>query len=68
MIGITFEGGGTRGSYQIGSYLAFKDCHIRPNGVCGTSIGAFNSAMIAAQCEKPIFFKYLKIKVLILLG
>lgn len=54
MIGITFEGGGTRGSYQIGSYLAFLDCHIRPNGVCGTSIGAFNSAMIAAKQEKEL--------------
>ncbi len=54
MIGITFEGGGTRGSYQIGSYLAFKDCHIRPKGVCGTSIGAFNSAMIAAKQEKDL--------------
>ena len=54
MIGITFEGGGTRGSYQIGSYLAFLDCHIRPNGVCGTSIGAFNAAMIAAKEEKEL--------------
>ena len=54
MIGITFEGGGTRGSYQIGAYLAFLDCHIRPNGVCGTSIGAFNSAMIAAKQEKDL--------------
>ncbi len=54
MIGITFEGGGTRGSYQVGSYLAFLDCHIRPNGVCGTSIGAFNSAMIAAKQEKEL--------------
>ena len=54
MIGITFEGGGTRGSYQIGAYLAFLDCHIRPNGVCGTSIGAFNAAMIAAKEEKKL--------------
>lgn len=54
MIGITFEGGGTRGSYQIGSYLAFLDCHIRPNGVVGTSIGAFNAAMIAAKEEKEL--------------
>jgi len=54
MIGITFEGGGTRGSYQVGSYLAFRDCHIRPNGVCGTSIGSFNGAMIAAKQEKEL--------------
>ena len=54
MIGITFEGGGTRGSYQVGSYLAFKDCHIKPKGVCGTSIGSFNSAMIAAKQEKEL--------------
>ncbi|MBQ9833890.1 MAG: patatin-like phospholipase family protein [Bacilli bacterium] len=54
MIGIAFEGGGTRGSYQIGSYLAFLDCHIKPNGVCGTSIGSFNAAMIAAGQEKEL--------------
>ena len=54
MIGITFEGGGTRGSYQVGSYMAFKHCHIKPHGVCGTSIGAFNGAMIAAKQEKEL--------------
>ena len=54
MIGITFEGGGTRGSYQIGAYLALLDCHIHPKGVCGTSIGSFNSAMIAAHDEKKL--------------
>lgn len=54
MIGIAFEGGGTKGSYQIGSYLAFLDCHYKPDGVCGTSIGAFNAAMIAAGQEKKL--------------
>lgn len=54
MIGITFEGGGTRGSYQVGAYLALLDCHIKPKGVCGTSIGSFNAAMIAAKDEKKL--------------
>lgn len=54
MIGLTLEGGGTRGSYQIGAYYALRDCHIKINGVNGTSIGSFNAAMIAAHQEKEL--------------
>ncbi len=53
-IGISFAGGGVKGSYQIGAYYAFKKCHIKPNGVTGTSIGSFNAAMIAAHKEKEL--------------
>lgn len=47
MIGLALEGGGAKGSYQIGAYYAMKDCGIKFDGFCGTSIGAFNSAMLA---------------------
>lgn len=49
MIGLSLEGGGIKGAYQAGAYLAFKKCHIKFDGVVGTSIGAFNGAMIASN-------------------
>ena len=52
--GIAFAGGGVKGSYQIGAYYAFKKCHIKVNGVTGTSIGSFNAAMVAAHREKEL--------------
>lgn len=54
MIGLALQGGGARGSYQIGAYLALKKTHIKFDGVCGTSIGAFNGAMIASGKEKEL--------------
>ena len=29
MTGLVLAGGGVKGSYQVGSYLAFKKCHIK---------------------------------------
>ena len=40
MVGLALAGGGVKGSYQIGAYMAFKKCHIKFDGVCGTSIGS----------------------------
>ena len=48
MIGLALEGGGVRGSYQAGAYIAFLECGIHFHGVCGTSIGALNGAIIAS--------------------
>ena len=48
MIGLALEGGGVRGSYQAGAYIAFLECGIQFHGVCGTSIGALNGAVIAS--------------------
>lgn len=48
MVGLVLEGGGVRGSYQIGAFIALYDCGIKPDGFVGTSIGAFNAAMLAA--------------------
>lgn len=49
MIGLALEGGGVRGSYQAGAYIAFLECGIKIDGVCGTSIGALNGAIIASK-------------------
>ncbi|WP_429085050.1 patatin-like phospholipase family protein [Brassicibacter mesophilus] len=47
MYGLVLEGGGAKGSYQIGAYKALKDLGIEIKGVAGTSVGAINGAMIA---------------------
>lgn len=54
MIGLALEGGGVRGSYQVGAYFALKHSHIKIDGVSGTSIGSFNGAFIAAKEENEL--------------
>ncbi len=48
MIGLSLEGGGVKGAYQAGAYMAFKKCHIKFDGIVGTSIGSLNGALIAS--------------------
>lgn len=44
--GIVLEGGGAKGSYQIGAWKALKEAGVRIKGVAGTSVGALNGAFI----------------------
>ena len=46
-IGLVFEGGGGKGSYQIGAWKAIRDMGIEPYIKCvsGTSVGALNAAL-----------------------
>ena len=46
MIGIALEGGGAKGSYQVGALKALKKCGIKPKMVAGTSIGSINAALL----------------------
>ncbi len=55
MTGLVLAGGGVKGAYQVGSYLAFKKCGIKINGVVGTSIGSFNAALIASGMEAELY-------------
>lgn len=55
MTGLVLGGGGVKGSYQVGAYLAFKKCGIRIDGVVGTSIGSFNGALIASGMEAELY-------------
>ena len=55
MTGLVLAGGGVKGSYQVGAYLAFKKCGIRIDGIVGTSIGAFNGAMIVSGKVKELY-------------
>jgi len=47
MYGLALEGGGAKGSFEIGVYKALVELGIEISGVVGTSIGAINGAMIA---------------------
>lgn len=44
--GIVLDGGGARGAYQIGAWLALKEAGIQVSAVAGTSVGALNGALI----------------------
>lgn len=44
MYGIVLEGGGARGSYQIGAWKALRELGVPFDGISGTSIGALNGA------------------------
>ena len=44
--GIVLEGGGARGAYQIGAWIALEEAGVKIKGVAGTSVGALNGALI----------------------
>lgn len=46
MYGLVLEGGGSRGSYQIGACKALEELGIEIGAITGTSIGALNGALI----------------------
>ena len=46
---LVLQGGGALGAYQAGVYQALHECGIEPDWVIGTSIGAINAALIAAN-------------------
>ncbi len=68
MVGLALQGGGARGAYQIGAYYAFKKKRIHFDGVCGTSIGAFNGAFIASGKEKELLTFWSNVSVGEILG
>ena len=54
MRGLVLEGGGIKGSYQIGAFYALKRCGIKFDGFVGTSIGSFNAAALACGKYKKL--------------
>lgn len=46
MYGLVLEGGGSRGSYQIGACKAINELGLEIMTVAGTSVGALNGAMV----------------------
>ena len=47
MIGFALEGGGAKGAYQAGAYIALIQNGIKPDIIAGTSIGSLNAALMA---------------------
>lgn len=47
MLGLALEGGGARGAFHIGAVSAFLEHGYEFTSVVGTSIGAFNAALIS---------------------
>lgn len=44
--GIVLEGGGAKGSYQIGAWKALREAGIKIKGIAGASVGSLNGALI----------------------
>lgn len=55
MTGLVLAGGGVKGAYQVGAFLAFKKCKIKLDGIVGTSIGSFNAAMMVSGKEAELY-------------
>lgn len=54
---LVLEGGGAKGAYQMGAYLALKEKGFEFDHIVGTSIGAINGAVLAqGDVEKGIYF------------
>lgn len=45
-VGLALSGGGARGAYQLGSWLALRDHGIEFDAIAGSSIGALNGALV----------------------
>jgi NTE family protein len=48
-VALVLQGGGALGAYHIGAYEALAEHGFHPDWVCGISIGAINSAIIAGN-------------------
>ena len=60
MLGLALEGGGAKGSYEIGAYVALKKLGYKFDAVAGTSIGSLNAALIAQndiELSKKLWLK-----------
>ncbi len=51
-IALLLQGGGALGAYQAGVYQALAEAELLPDWVCGISIGAVNSALIAGNAPE----------------
>lgn len=46
MVGLALEGGGAKGAYQIGAYIALRKYIKKIDMIVGTSIGSLNAALL----------------------
>ena len=50
--GLVLEGGGAKGSFQIGAWRALREAGIKLKGVSGVSVGALNGALICMDAPE----------------
>ena len=55
MYGVALEGGGMKGAYHMGAMKAIFECGYEIGGYVGTSIGAFNAAILAQEDFDKIY-------------
>src|ERR1700754_1732869 len=51
-VALLLQGGGALGAYQAGVYQALVERDVEPTWICGISIGAINSAIIAGNAPE----------------
>ena len=66
MIGLALEGGGAKGSYQIGAYVALKKYIKNIDMIVGTSVGAINATLIIQGDIKKAIDLWTKVDISIL--
>jgi NTE family protein len=49
LVVLVLQGGGALGAYHVGAYQALEEAGYRPDWICGTSIGAVNSAILVGN-------------------
>ncbi|WP_166481743.1 patatin-like phospholipase family protein [Scytonema sp. UIC 10036] len=59
-LGLVLSGGGAKGAYQVGIIKYLADMNISIDAIAGTSIGALNGAVIAAEPNLKIASTYLQ--------
>lgn len=68
MNALVLEGGGVKGSYQVGAYLALKDNGIIIDGFYGTSIGSVNGAIFAVGNEEKLLDFWMNLDPAVIFG
>lgn len=59
-LGIVLSGGGAKGAYEAGFLKALSELNIQPDALAGTSIGALNGSVYAAQKDTQNVAKMLE--------
>ncbi|WP_060826679.1 patatin-like phospholipase family protein [Sulfurospirillum cavolei] len=59
-LGIVLSGGGAKGAYEAGFLKALSELNIQPDALAGTSIGALNGSVYAAQKDTKNVAKMLE--------
>lgn len=59
---IALEGGGAKGAYEVGVWMALEEAGVKYNAVAGTSVGALNGAMMTMRDLKGAIDAWCRMK------